>query len=243
MELTLGFWLLAVTGVLLTGISKSGFAGGAGVVAVPLLVLVMPLPQAVALMLPLLIAMDVQAIRYYRHHISRSELRQIVPAALVGIALGGLFMGVLSDAILQLILAIASIVFALWHNIAPKLAAFRGAGWAWGSLSGLTSTLLHAGGPPINIYLIGRQLPKLQWLATAAVFFGAMNLIKIVPYAMLGQWNTDLLMLSIVLFPVAWIGVWLGRKIQTKIKEKDFLLFCRGLLMLSGLLLLLKALN
>ena len=34
------FWLLAVVGVFLTGISKSGFAGGAGVVAVPLLALV-----------------------------------------------------------------------------------------------------------------------------------------------------------------------------------------------------------
>lgn len=236
------FWLLAVVGVVLTGISKSGFAGGAGVVAVPLLALVMPLQLAVALMLPLLIAMDIQAIRYYRHHLSRVELSRIIPAAIVGIAAGGLVMGLFSESLLQFGLAVICIVFALWQSIAPKLAAFRGAAWLWGGLSGLTSTLVHAGGPPINIYLIGRQLPKLEWLATTAVFFGVMNLIKVVPYSLVGQWNASLLVLSLILFPIAWLGVWLGKRIQSRIKEADFLLACRGLLLLSGIMLLFEAL-
>lgn len=235
------FWLLAVVGVILTGISKSGFAGGAGVVAVPLLALVMPLQQAVALMLPLLIAMDVQAIRYYRHDLSRIELSRIIPAATVGILAGGLLMGLLPESQLQLGLALICIVFALWQSIAPKLAAFRGAAWFWGGLSGLTSTLVHAGGPPINIYLIGRRLPKVEWLATTAVFFGAMNVIKIVPYAMVGEWDQTLLLLSLVLFPAAWLGVWLGKAIQTRVQENDFLLLCRVLLFISGILLLFKA--
>lgn len=76
------FWLLAIVGVLLTGISKSGFAGGAGVVAVPILALVMPVPQAAALMLPLLIVMDIKAIQLYRQHINKRVLFSIIPAAL-----------------------------------------------------------------------------------------------------------------------------------------------------------------
>lgn len=235
------FWLLAITGVIMTGISKSGFAGGAGVVAVPLLALVMPLPQAVALMLPLLILMDMQTIRYYRHHLSVNELTAIIPAAVVGITLGALVMGTLPDAVLQVTLAVISILFAVWQTLAPKLAAIPGGAWLWGGLSGLTSTLLHAGGPPINIYLIGRKLPKLQWLATAAVFFGVMNLVKVVPYVLIGQWDLNLLLISLWLVPVAWIGIRLGRSIQQRISEQFFMKICRGLLLVSGILLLIKA--
>ena len=63
------FWLLAIIGVIFTGISKSGLAGGAGVVAVPLLALVISVPEAAALMLPLLLIMDVRTISMYRQAI------------------------------------------------------------------------------------------------------------------------------------------------------------------------------
>ncbi|WP_237067094.1 sulfite exporter TauE/SafE family protein [Microbulbifer guangxiensis] len=236
------FWLLAIAGVVLTGISKSGFAGGAGVVAVPLLALIVPVPTAVFLMLPLLLVMDVRTIQYYRRHASWQELRSILPAAVFGIAAGGLLLGTLSDTLMKLLLGLVSIVFALWQRLAPWLGGMRGAGWLWGGLSGLSSTLLHAGGPPVNIYLIARQLPKLTWLATAGIFFGAMNAIKVVPYWLSAQWPLWLLWLSLALVPVALLGTWLGKAIQGHIVDRQFMLCCRFLLLASGLLLLVQAL-
>lgn len=56
------FWVLAVIGLIFTGISKSGFASGAGIVVVPLLTLTMPLSSAAALVLPLLLLMDTRTI-------------------------------------------------------------------------------------------------------------------------------------------------------------------------------------
>ena len=106
------FWSLAITGVLLTGISKSGFAGGAGVVAVPLLSLVMPVQQAAAIMLPLLLVMDAKTVRLYRHSIKLREIKSIGLAALVGIGLAGFAMASFSSTTLQWILAIFCIVFA-----------------------------------------------------------------------------------------------------------------------------------
>lgn len=235
------FWLLAGIGVVLTGISKSGFAGGAGVVAVPLLALVMPIPIAVLVMLPVLLVMDARTVLYYRQHAHWHELKYILPAALIGIAIGGLLLGQLSDFLLQITLGILSILFAAWHKLTPMLGRIPGAAWLWGSLSGLTSTLIHAGGPPINIYLIAKQLPKSIWLATAGIFFAVMNLSKIIPYSLLGEWQLDLLWLSLALIPMAWVGVWLGHHIQQKFSEQHFMLACRGLLLASGLLLLVKA--
>jgi len=57
------FVLLMVVAVLLTGISKSGFAGGVGVVAVPLISLKASPAFAVAVMLPLLIVMYVFSLK------------------------------------------------------------------------------------------------------------------------------------------------------------------------------------
>lgn len=237
------FWLLAIAGVLLTGISKSGFAGGAGVIAVPLLSLVIPVPTAAALMLPLLLVMDAKSLSYYWHSVSWQELKRILPAALIGITLGGCLLGKLPSNLLQVLLGIFCIIFALWKKLIPLFGQFPYAGIVWGSVSGLTSTLLHAGGPPINIYLLTRQLPKSIWLATAAVFFASMNLLKIVPYALTDQWQSgsiisELLIIDLILLPVSLIGVWLGYQLQKRISEACFMTACKILLFFSGLFLI-----
>ena len=253
---SLQFWGLAIVGVLLTGISKSGFAGGAGVIAVPLLSLLIPVPVAAALMLPLLIVMDAKSMHYYWHSVHWQELKVIAPAGLIGIIAGGFLLGELPSSLLQLLLGLFCIVFALWKKLTPLLGRLPYAGFIWGAVSGLTSTLLHSGGPPINIYLATRQLPKRNWLATAAVFFAMMNVIKIIPYTLTGQWQFDstlsssalpsstlptLLLIDIILLPVSLIGVWLGYRLHSKISEAHFMTACKGLLFLSGLGLLSSA--
>lgn len=235
------FWGLAIVGVILTGISKSGFAGGAGVIAVPLLSLVIPVPIAAALMLPLLIVMDAKSLSYYWRSVRWQELKFILPAALIGITAGGFLLGELPSNLLQILLGVFCIVFSLWKKLIPLLGRLPCAGLIWGAVSGLTSTLLHSGGPPINIYLATRQLPKRTWLATAAVFFAMMNLIKIVPYGLTGQWQFDLLIIDIILLPISLIGVWLGYLLQLKINEALFMSVCKRLLFLSGLALLINA--
>lgn len=235
------FWVLASIGIVLTGISKSGFAGGAGVVAVPLLALLMPVPTAAALMLPLLLVMDARTVLYYRRSVDVAALKQIVPAALLGIAIAGAGFGLLPSSGLQIALGVFSVLFAIWHKLAAVLGGMPGGAALWGGLSGISSTLLHAGGPPINIYLITRQLPKEIWLGTAAVFFAVMNLVKIVPYTMNKQWSQDLLLLSAVFLPLALAGIWAGKRIQTRISEAQFMTICRSLLLVSGLLLLAKS--
>lgn len=239
-ETSVMFWCLAIVGVLLTGISKSGFAGGAGVVAVPLMALVIPVSEAVVIMLPLLLVMDARTIRYYFRHANLEILRKIIPASLLGIAVGGILLGVFPDNTLTLALAIVSIMFALWQQFARLLANIKGSAWIWGSISGLTSTLIHAGGPPINMYFLGLKAQKLSWLATTAVFFGAMNLVKIIPYTLNNQWNIEALSYAAILFPVAILGVGLGKVLQERLSEVLFMNVCRALLFASGLMLLLK---
>lgn len=234
------FWLLAIAGVLITGISKSGFAGGAGVIAVPLLALVIPVPLAAALVLPLLLVMDAKTIALYRHSINLHELKPLLAAAIIGIGLAGSAMALVPPHGLQIALALFSILFACWHRLIPLLGRLPGSAYLWGTLSGISSTLLHAGGPPMNIHLISQQLPKEKWLAQAAVFFGVMNLVKLIPYSLNSLWSWELIGICLLLFPFAWLGVHLGHHMQKRLDEGQFMLICRGLLLSTGIGLLLQ---
>lgn len=235
------FWILAVIGIALTGISKSGFAGGAGVVAIPLLSFKLSVLEATALVLPILLLMDIQTVRYYWRSVNMPILKKIIPGALLGIGIGGLLLSRIPNDGLLWVLAILSVGFALWGSLQNQLTRFRGAASFWSCFSGLSSTLVHSGGPPINIYLLSCKLDKLTWLATAGCFFATMNLVKLIPYTLNEQWNSEILLASLLLLPAGWVGVYLGRTIQGYIRESDFALACRILLFLSGLGLIYKA--
>ena len=90
----LWFYAAAVPAVLLIGISKSGFGAGFGALAVPLMALVVPVPQAAAIMLPLLLVVDMLGLAAQLKHFDRALMRLLLPAGLLGVAIGALLFGV-----------------------------------------------------------------------------------------------------------------------------------------------------
>ncbi|NQZ29938.1 MAG: sulfite exporter TauE/SafE family protein [Oceanospirillaceae bacterium] len=241
MQETYLFWLLAVPAVLITGISKSGFAGGIGVIAVPMLALQIGPLRAAAIMLPLLIFMDVLSVKAWWGKQRNDLLRLLVPPAVTGIVLGYLLYDFFNEQILMLSLGIMSVTFALWgllKGIKLDTAAHPLIGRICALVAGLTSFIAHAGGPPLNFYLLPLKLSKEDFLATAVYFFTVINLVKLVPYAVLGQLNTDNLMVGLMLAPVAWLGVKLGLVIQKKIDQALFMNIILSMLLIIGLKLI-----
>ena len=239
---------LAVVGVFFTGVSKSGFAGGAGVIAVPLLALVISPVVAVVLILPLLLLMDAQTIAHHRHNLSFAELGKIVPAAMLGVAFGTMALGHLNPAMLKFLLGLISLAFAALQLMRPagvpaggRTPALLGPGM--GLVAGFSSSLIHAGGPPLNIYLAALRLPRAVWISTAAVFFATINVSKVVGYAWAGLWSTQTLLASVMLAPVAMLGVYAGHQIQQRISQRLFVRVVMLALALSGLLLISQAIR
>jgi len=219
------FWVLAGIGVLITGISKSGFAGGIGVITVPLLALQIGPIKAAAIMLPLLIIMDALSVRAWWGKQLNAQLKVLLPTAVFGIFCGYLIFDYLNDEVLRIVLGALSISFACWGLLkGGALARFTSpvVGRVCGAVAGFTSFLAHAGGPPLNFYLIPQQLPREQFLATAVVFLASINLVKLVPYMALGQINSDNLLIGVILAPIAWIGVKLGLSIQRRLNDQLF---------------------
>ncbi len=216
------FYAVAIPAVMVTGLSKGGFLGGIGGIAVPVMSLVISPVQAAAIMLPILIAMDWVGVWAYRRDWSGPNLKILVPAATVGIIVGWKTAAYVTDAHVKLLVGGIGFLFALnwWLGLRPRSTA-PGVDWAkggvWGAVSGFTSFVSHTGGPPFAVYMLPQQLPNAVYAGTAVMFFTVVNIIKVPPYLMLGQFDATNLKTAAILAPTGMLaiaaGVWLTRRV------------------------------
>ncbi|HPP83350.1 MAG TPA: sulfite exporter TauE/SafE family protein [Rubrivivax sp.] len=219
------FYAVAVPAVLLMGLSKSGFGAGFGALAVPLMALAVPVPQAAAILLPLLLVMDLLGVAALVRHADWTLLRRLLPAGLVGTVLGtALFRG-LSPTVVAGVVGAVTLVFVALRLLPRTRRAAPPPSWLGGvlaTISGFTSFVAHAGGPPIGVYLLPLGLQPLVFTATLAVFFAVVNLSKWIPYAWLGLLDFGNFATSLVLVPLVPFGVWLGVHVARRISRLWF---------------------
>ncbi len=239
------FYVVAVPAVTLFGVSKGGFGAGFGVVATPLIALVVSPVQAAAILLPILCLMDLFAIWAYRGKWVWPELRLLVPASLIGIGIGTLLFEYMSPAIIRLILGFIAIVFTLnhWLHLTTKGDLERPVyppliGTIAGATAGFTSFMAHAGGPPLDMYLLRRRLDRTAFVGTTVVFFTFANYVKLMPYAWLGQLDISNLSTSLVLAPLAPIGIGLGVWLHRRVSDRIFFHFVYTMLFVVGVKLI-----
>lgn len=238
------FYLLALPAVLILGISKGGFGGGLGALAVPLVALVVSPIQAAAVLLPILCVMDVHGAWVYRGLWDKANLRILMPGALIGLTVGAFSFRYLDARTMRLMVGALAVGFTIHHWLGglPVPRAARGAdvarGTFWGAVSGFTSFIAHAGGPPMSVYLLPQRMDKTRFLATTVIFVLFMNYLKLVPYAWIGQFSAENLSTSLVLLPLAPLGMWLGIWLHRAMRQDIFYRICYLLLFLAGLKLL-----
>ncbi len=239
------FYVAAVPAVLLFGIAKGGFGGGLGVLAVPLMALVVSPLQAAAVLLPILCLMDLVGLWAYRGRWLWPELKILVPASMIGIAAGTLLFGFMSAATVRIIVGIVAIAFTLHYVYSTRHTADAAlpffppsVGIAAGAAGGFTSFIAHSGGPPISMYLLRRPLDRTDFVATTVLLFAAINYVKLVPYAWLGQLSGANLLTSLVLAPLAPVGVYAGVWLHRRVADRFFFQLMYVLLFVVGCKLL-----
>ncbi|MCP4037831.1 MAG: sulfite exporter TauE/SafE family protein [bacterium] len=236
------FWMTAVVAVLILGIAKGGLAGGVGLVAVPLMSLVIEPARAAAILLPILMLMDLMALRPWWGKWDSFNLRTLAPGAVLGTALGLATFGLLSPNALRVMVGTIAFAFALRWWLArapgpPRAPSYR-RGTLWSTLAGFTSFSVHAGGPPLHIYLLSQHPDKTTFQATTVAYFFAINWLKLGPYAWLGQLDTSNLTTSLLLAPLAPLGIVAGTWLHHRIDEKVFFRVVYASLLVLGLKLI-----
>ncbi|MFL2433435.1 MAG: sulfite exporter TauE/SafE family protein, partial [Vicinamibacterales bacterium] len=186
------FYVASTIAVLIVGIAKGGLGGGIGIVAVPLMSMVVSPLQAAAILLPLLMAMDALALRAYWRQWDWQYLEVLIPAALGGTVIGFFTAQYISVTGLRALVGIVALAYALQYflprtNNHSKTTGRRSA-MLWGATAGFTSFSIHAGGPPLQAYLLQQRMDRTTFQATGVLFFFVVNWSKVLPYAWLGQW-------------------------------------------------------
>ena len=232
------FYFFAVPAILIFGIARGGFGNAIGVVAVPLMALAVSPLQAAAILLPILCVMDVFAIRKFWRQWDVTNIVIMLPAGCVGVLVGSLTFSYLNEGHVRLLIGLLALIFALnfWlkspGSIQKEPDYIKGSFWS--VIGGLTSFGIHSGGPPVNIYLLPQKLHPKVFMGTCAMFFWITNYVKLIPYFILGQLDSQNLQTSLVLLPLAPIGVGFGYYLHTRVSTKKFYNIFNFFLIITG---------
>lgn len=235
------FYATGVPAVLLVGLSKGGLGGGLALIGVPLMALAIPPVQAAAILLPILIAMDIASLWAWRGFRDPRTLKIMLPGAMVGIAVGWMTAAMVTEAMVRLMIGLIGFIFVVrW--LVQKFGGSEmarphkpAAGLFWGVISGFTSFIAHAGGPPYQVYTLPlRQDPKL-FTGTSVVFFAIVNAVKLIPYFALGELDATNLTASLVLVPLAPAATFAGAWVVKRLKPEIFYPFMYVMILLISL--------
>jgi uncharacterized membrane protein YfcA len=220
------FYAVVIPAILLVGISKGGFGGGGGLIGTPMVALVTTPTRAAAILLPILCAMDIVGVVAYRKSWDPVNMRILVPGSVLGILLGTVTFRFLDENLIRLLIGALALGFVLRYWLAREppaepAAPSRRAGSLWATLSGFTSFVAHAGGPPLSVYLLPQHMDKTLFVGTTVIYFAFVNYLKLIPYSFLGQFSGENLLTSLLLLPLApagmWLGIWLHRRIDERL--------------------------
>jgi len=227
MEINLLFFIAVVPAIILFGIAKSGLGGSIALISIPLMTIAMPLTEALGIILPILIFSDFIATYKYRKEFDLGTLKLIVPFAALGIVIGSFTFSYFSEDLLKFIIGLMGFLFAGHYFLFKKNKEAKSEknlikGGICSTIAGFTSFCVHAGGTPTSIYLLPLRMRKEIYVGTRIIFFTFFNLIKLPLYINLSMTNLETFKQSVILFPVALLGILIGYKLLKIIEEKLF---------------------
>ncbi|MFO7959277.1 MAG: TSUP family transporter [Candidatus Brocadiia bacterium] len=237
-ELTTWQWAGAAVAAGLVGLSKAGFGAGAGLLAVPLMTAVLGPANMLPVMLLVLITGDVFSVVHYLKKHDARNLAILIPGLLLGVWFGynalGWFQALpdgelwLGRVIGFLAVALVGIQFLRFRRERSNpdgITAYRPRAWhgvGLGTAAGFTSTLAHAGGPLVLLYLLPQKLEKEVFVGTIIKYFFVGNVVKLIPYFQRGLFTMPRAVLAGALLPAVVVGTLVGVFMNRRFSDRTF---------------------
>jgi hypothetical protein len=236
-------WFVICLGVFLIGVTKSGLGGGLGLIVVPLTAIALDhtdrgAPAALGLLLPLLIAGDLLSVYQYRRLFNFALVRPLVLPTAVGIALGSVLLWLIHEQDARLIEALIRLEIGIesaflvslvwlreWRGDEHKLLPEPLRSWIAGTYTGVSSTLAHAAGPVVAMYLLPLKPDRRAFVGTTALFFAMTNTAKLPAYYLAGQFHNAELGFTVRFLPCVVAGATFGFWLNKRLTDMSFLRF------------------
>lgn len=236
---------ILICGALLIGISKAGFGGGPGMLVPPLLAMFLPPKIAIGLMLPLLLATDIFALRFYWKKWDKRNVIPILVGAAFGIVAGSTILAHMDPGQLKKAIGIIAVVLGgaqmIRNRLTPADKVMQPIPWLAvlaGIVCGIGSTLAHQGGLPVTLYLLPQQLDGISFVATTTAIFFFVNAAKLIPYFFIGMLPAEILRIDLMLLPLVYIGTVIGVKLNERVPREWFIRVVLWFVFAAGLKLL-----
>ncbi len=243
--------MVIAVAVICSAIVKTGVGVGAGIFLLPLLSLVLPPKTALALGAPSMLISDVTGLKLYWREWNKKEAILIIPPALLGVFFGTIVIDLIPSDIFKFGIGIFALTVALQgffrenisgllNSLTRKYTMGDKTAITFGFLGGLVSTISHAGGAVISIYLLGKQSKKREFVSLFILFFVITNTAKMMGYISIKILTPDLILLAIILSPGIIFGSYFGNVLNKKIPQEVFRTVVLGIIFITGLKLLLS---
>ncbi len=241
-----GIWFITLGSAWLVGVSKSGLKGIA-MVTIPTLAHFYGGMASAGILVPFLVFGDMFAIRYYYKSLQWKHIKKLYPYALAGIALALVVGKMITDDQFRHIIAISvllCLVLIFFRDYSGTSDGFTQKNWfarTLGVTGGFATMIGNAAGPIFNLYLLSMRLPKKSFIATGAVFYISLNLLKIPLHILV--WDSislQTLQMNFIMLPAVWIGSLTGKWLVHFIPEKEFRIFVTVVIAISAVMLFFK---
>ena len=226
-------WTVVVVAAVLVGLAKTALPGS-GILPVALVAVVLPAKASTGIVLLMLIIGDLVAIRVYRRDADFGALKRLLPAVLVGVAVGGGYLSFASDLQTKRTIGVILLAMVLWtvarrllsrrpnphqgdeSSIHPVRRAF------YGSLAGFTTMVANAGGPVTSVYLLSAGFDVIRFLGTTAWFYFVVNLLKVPVAIAVGNVGWGTLGIAATMAPVILVSALAGVRLARIMPKRVF---------------------
>lgn len=254
------WWAVALAAIFLIGMTKSGFGSGVGLMVVPMMTLAMPhiMPErqrgTLGLVLPLLVAGDLLAVYQYRKLFSREIIRRLMRGTIMGLIAGGLLLAwfhnrppSMATLLIRLEIGAEAVILVSlnwWRAFRGNRQKYQPAAWkddAVGAFAATSSTLAHAAGPIISLYLLPQQLGRDLFVGTSAIYFFIVNTAKLPVYWYGNLFKEASPVFTFRFLPVVFTGALFGWWVKSRINDRLFSTIVYTVTFVLGWYLLLDA--
>ncbi len=235
-----------------SAVIKNGVGIGAGIFMLPFLSLVLPAKLALGLGAPIMLVSDTAGLVYYWREWDKKKLLMLVPPAFLGVILGATMIKAIPGEQFRFWVGLFAVMFSAYELLKMKFSKPRASG-AWknwvskrkktlavlfGFLGGVASSVIHAGGLVMSVYLIQNARDKRTFVGTFVLFFAIMNSLKVLVYFQIDILTAKMALLVAVISPLIILGGFLGNTLNKRVSQKTFRVVILSAILIIGISLL-----